>query len=51
MAQRIHAESETTNMISQNIRGKEDLFMFQKIWGNAIGKIIANKYILSYKLN
>lgn len=51
LAHRIHAESETTNMISQDIRGKEDNLMFTKIWGSVIGALIAKIYRLSYKLN
>ena len=32
MKHRIHEESETTNLIENNIRIEEDLFMLQKFW-------------------
>ena len=45
MYHRIHSESETTNMIANNIRSKEDLEMFDKLWPKCISRFI----VLFYK--
>lgn len=51
MAHRIHPEAETSVGIKNNQRQKEDLVMFQRIWGKFIAKIIGLFYSLSYKIN
>ena len=38
MAHRIHEESETTNLIKNNVRLEEDLIMLQKFWPKFIAK-------------
>ena len=48
---RIHEESETSIILGDNARTKEDLIMFQKFWPTPIAKIIAKLYGTSEKSN
>jgi len=41
---RIHEESATTEIISENVRNKEDYMMFCKFWPKPIAKFLAKKY-------
>lgn len=51
MLHRIHEESETSNTIENNIRGKEDLIMLKRFWPNLLAKIIYKVYCKSEKSN
>lgn len=51
MWHRIHDESETTNMISDNTRTKEDIIMFNKFWPKPIAKFIMKFYVKSQDSN
>lgn len=51
MFHRIHDESETTNMIEDQTRTKEDLQMYQLFWPKAVAKIINKFYVKSQKSN
>ena len=51
MWHRIHEESETTNMISDNTRTKEDIYMFNKFWPKPIAKFIMKFYVKSQDTN
>ena len=51
MAHRIHLDAATTTGIKNNQRQKEDLILFQRLWGKSIAKILSIFYSLSYKLN
>ena len=51
MKHRIHEESETTNLIENNIRIEEDLFMLQKFWPKPIAKFIMKFYKNAVKTN
>lgn len=51
MYHRIHEESETTNIISDHGRSKEDFEMFCKFWPKPIAKLIAKFYRLGEKSN
>lgn len=51
MAHRVHEESTTTLNIENNIRGKEDLEMFQRFWPKIIAKPLARIFGLSEKNN
>ncbi len=51
MGHRIHSESTTTQMGEQNIRIKEDLYMFGQTLGPFWAKIITKFYQFSYFLN
>lgn len=51
MCHRIHAESETTRIIGENQRGKEDYQMFLKFWPPEIAKILTRFYSASEKSN
>ena len=51
MYHRIHDESETTNMIAENLRTIEDYEMYQKLWPKFISKIIARFYKKSQESN
>ena len=44
MKHRIHEESETSNLIENNIRLEEDLEMLKKLWPKPIAKIIMHFY-------
>lgn len=44
MLHRIHEESETSNLIENNIRLEEDLLMFKRYWPSPIAKIIMKFY-------
>lgn len=44
MCHRIHEESETTNLIENNIRLAEDLIMLEKFWPKFIAKFIMKFY-------
>lgn len=48
---RIHEESETSIILGDNARTKEDLIMFQKFWPMPIAKVIAKVYGTSEKSN
>ena len=48
---RIHPDSETTNQLSLGIRQKEELQLFEQMWGKGIAKIIARLYAAGYKDN
>lgn len=47
MAHRIHDESETSAVIGDNLRGKEDYEMFLKFWNKPIAKTLTKIYSLS----
>jgi glycosyltransferase involved in cell wall biosynthesis len=51
MAHRIHLEAETTSGIKNDTRKNEDLLLFKRLWGKAIGRLISFFYSISYKLN
>lgn len=51
MLHRIHDESETTNMISDNTRTKEDIIMFNKFWPKPIANLIMKFYAKSQDTN
>ena len=44
MAHRIHEESETSNLIENNIRLEEDFLMLQRYWPKPIAKFIMKFY-------
>lgn len=44
MCHRIHEESETSNLIQNNIRLEEDLLMLKKYWPNPMAKFIMKFY-------
>ena len=44
MAHRIHEDSETSNLIRNNIRLEEDFIMLKRYWPNAIAKFIMRYY-------
>ncbi|HAX18066.1 MAG TPA: glycosyl transferase family 2 [Actinobacteria bacterium] len=48
---RIHAESETSNILNDNIRSAEDYEMFCKFWPPLIAKALLKIYKLSQKSN
>ena len=48
---RIHEESETSIILGDNARTKEDIIMFQKFWPKPIAKMIAKLYGTSEKSN
>lgn len=48
---RIHEESETSAILSDNARSKEDVIMFNKFWPMPIAKLIAKAYGTSEKSN
>lgn len=48
---RIHSESETSAMIGENLRNKEDYYMFCKFWPVWIAKILAKVYEKSERSN
>ena len=51
MKHRIHEESETSNLIENNIRLDEDLLMFKKFWPDWIAKLLMKKYKNAIKTN
>lgn len=51
MGHRIHEGSETSAIINDNVRNKEDLQMFRKFWPKPIAQFIANLYAKSEKSN
>lgn len=51
MAHRVHEESTTSLNIQSNVRGKEDLMMFQRFWPNFIAKPLTKIFGLSEKNN
>ena len=51
MCHRIHEESETSNLIENNIRLKEDYEMFKKFWPKPIAKFIMHFYKDAVKTN
>ena len=51
MGHRIHPESETSIMIGESLRNKEDYEMFCKFWPSQIAKILAKGYAKSEKFN
>ena len=51
MYHRIHEESETSNLIENNLRLEEDYFMFQKFWPKWFAKILMKQYAKSTKSN
>ena len=48
---RIHEESETSIILGDNARTKEDLIMFEKFWPTPIARVIAKIYGTSEKSN
>ena len=51
MAHRIHEESETSIILGDNARSKEDYEMFCKFWPKWMAKIIVKFYSKSEKSN
>lgn len=51
MYHRIHEESETSVILGDNARTKEDYIMFQKFWPEFIAKILAKAYSSAEKSN
>ena len=51
MEHRIHEESETSNLIENNIRLEEDFLMFKKYWPEPIAKIFMKLYKKAIKTN
>lgn len=51
MDHRIHEDSETSNLIENNVRLEEDLYMFEKFWPKFIAKKFMNKYKDAVKTN
>ena len=51
MQHRIHEESETSNLIENNIRLEEDLIMLNKFWPKPIAKFIMKFYSKAIKTN
>jgi len=51
MYHRIHEESETSNLIENNVRQSEDYKMFLKFWPKPIAKLIARAYSKSLDTN
>jgi Glycosyl transferase family 2 len=51
MLHRIHTESATTKNIGEDIRQKEDIEIFTKLWGKWIGGLIGKFYAKSYDSN
>ena len=48
---RIHPESETTVQLNAGKRQQEELELFNRMWGKASAKFIANAYKLGYHSN
>lgn len=51
MGHRIHAESETTNILNDNARSQEDYIMFRKFWPDLIARKLTRLYANSEKSN
>lgn len=51
MLHRIHGESETSNMIGEDLRGDEDFEMFRRFWPRPIAKCLTSIYKNSEKGN
>lgn len=51
MYHRIHQESETSKILGDNARNREDFEMFQKFWPTPIARFLANMYKNSEKSN
>lgn len=51
MGHRVHEESTTTEIISNNIRTKEDLIMFKKFWPTPIANFLNKFYVKSENSN
>ncbi len=51
MCHRIHEESETSNLIENNIRLEEDLLMLKRYWPESIAKFIMKFYKKAVKTN
>lgn len=51
MCHRIHEDSETTKIIGENLRSKEDYQMFLKFWPPFIAKMLTHFYSASEKSN
>lgn len=51
MYHRIHEQSETTHLIGDNTRSREDLEMLGKFWPSAIARLINKAYSKSQKSN
>lgn len=48
---RIHEESETTNILGDNARKREDIVMFSKFWPKPFAELLEKIYSLSEKSN
>ena len=51
MCHRIHEDSETSNLIENNVRLEEDFLMLKRYWPESIAKIIMKKYKDAIKTN
>ena len=51
MFHRVHEDSETSRVIADKQRVKEDIVMFKKFWPDSIAKIICRVYSISEKSN
>ena len=51
MYHRIHEESATTELIHNNVRGREDQEMFGRFWPTPIARLLARAYSQSEKNN
>ena len=51
MLHRIHVDSETTRILSDNKRGEEDLYMFRKFWPEPVAMGLTRVYGSSEKSN
>lgn len=48
---RIHSGSETTNQLANGLRQKEELELFELMWGKRMARLIARVYSLGHKEN
>ncbi len=51
MTHRIHTGSETTRLIGENVRGREDLAMFRRFWPDWAASLIYGLYSFSQRSN
>ena len=51
MLHRVHEGSETTKLIGDHTRGKEDLEMFRRFWPEGVARWLAGKYARSEESN
>lgn len=51
MSHRVHEGSETTTLIRDDTRSKEDLFMFSQFWPSWVARILTKAYSLSQRSN